>query len=109
MRIRESSHGYWSSTRAFIWVAGGAAMGLGGVGRLPFLASQYGGLAFWLVYFVALLILSWPLLTAELIIGRWTREDVVSGFAVLTRAAVAPAVWKHLGVLALASAALILS
>jgi neurotransmitter:Na+ symporter, NSS family len=109
MRIRESSHGYWSSTRAFIWVAAGAAMGLGGVVRLPFLAAQHGGLAFWLVYFLALMLLSWPLLSAELIIGRWTREDVVSGFAVLTKAALAPSVWKHLGVLALASAALILS
>src|ERR1043166_8131458 len=109
MRIRESSHGYWSSTRAFIWVAGGAAMGLGGVARLPFLAAQHGGLAFWLVYLIALMLLCWPLLTAELIVGRWTREDVVSGFAVLTKAALAPSVWRHLGVLALASAALILS
>jgi neurotransmitter:Na+ symporter, NSS family len=109
MRIRESSHGYWSSTRAFIWVAGGAAMGIGGVARLPFLAAQYGGSAFWLVYFTALALLSWPLLTAELMIGRWTREDIVSGFAVLTKAAVAPSFWRHLGVLALAAAALILS
>jgi NSS family neurotransmitter:Na+ symporter len=109
MRIRESSHGYWSSTRAFIWVAGGAVMGIGGVARLPFLAAEYGGSAFWLVYFAALALLSWPLVAAELMVGRWTREDVVSGFAVLTRAAVAPSVWRHLGVLALASAALILS
>lgn len=109
MRIRESSHGYWSSTRAFIWVAGGAAMGIGGVARLPYLAASYGGSAFWLLYVAALLLLSWPLLAAELMVGRWTREDVVSGFAVLTRAAVAPPVWRYLGVLALASAALILS
>ena len=109
MRIRESSHGYWSSTRAFVWVAGGAAMGIGGIGRLPYLAAEHGGSAFWLVYFIALLLLSWPLLTAELMVGRWTREDVVSGFAWLTRGSGAPAVWSKLGVLALASAALILS
>ncbi len=109
MRIRESSHGYWSSTRAFIWVAGGAAMGIGGVVRLPFLAAAHGGSAFWLVYLIALGLLTWPLLTAELIMGRWTREDVISGFAVLTRAATAQPFWRHLGILALAAAALILS
>lgn len=109
MNIRESSYGYWSSTRAFIWVAGGAAMGLGGVARLPYLAAQYGGSAFWLVYLLALLLLAWPLLVAELMIGRWTRDDVVGGFAWLTQGAAAPRAWGKLGVLALACAALILS
>src|SRR5882724_10072756 len=109
MNIRESSYGHWSSTRAFIWVAGGAAMGIGGVARLPYLAAQYGGSVFWVVYLLALLLLAWPLLVAELMVGRWTRDDVVAGFEWLTKGAGAPRVWGRLGVLALACAALILS
>jgi NSS family neurotransmitter:Na+ symporter len=109
MNIRESSYGSWSSTRAFIWVAGGAAMGMGGVLRLPYLAAQYGGLAFWLVYLLALLLLGLPLLVAELMLGRWTREDLISGLAHLSRASDARRAWAWIGGLALVCGALILS
>jgi NSS family neurotransmitter:Na+ symporter len=109
MKIRESSYGYWSSTRAFVWVAGGAAMGIGGVARLPDLAAQYGGSAFWIAYLLALLLLGWPLLIAELMLGRWTRDDVIAGLAWLTQGAGAPRLWRYLGALALVCAALILS
>jgi NSS family neurotransmitter:Na+ symporter len=79
VNIRESSYGYWSSARAFVWVAAGGCIGIGNIARLPYLMGQYGGWVFLLVYIAALLLLGLPLLVAEWALGRWMRDDIVSG------------------------------
>lgn len=109
MNIRESSHGYWSSSRSFVWVAAGAAIGISSLTRVPYLMGEYGGLAFLLVYVLALLLISVPLLSAELMLGRWMRDDLVSGFRRLADAAQARRGWMLVGVVSLAGAILILS
>lgn len=109
MNIRESSYGYWSSTRAFVWVAAGAAIGIGNIARLPYLMSEYGGSVFLAVYLAALLLLGLPLLLAEWMLGRWMRDDLVSGFSRLAQSAGGRRSWGWLGGLALLCAALILS
>jgi NSS family neurotransmitter:Na+ symporter len=109
MNIRESSYGYWSSNRAFLWVAGGAAMGIGNVARLPYLMGEYGGLVFLAAYLLALLVVGLPLLVTEWMLGRWMRDDLINGFAKLVEAAKAHRVWISIGVLSLVGAALILS
>lgn len=109
MAIRESSYGYWRSYRGFLWVAAGAAIGIGNIARLPYLAGEYGGAIFLLAYFLFLALVSWPLLTAEWMIGRWSREDLVSGLGRLTTAARAHRAWVLIGWLSLASAVLVLS
>lgn len=48
----------------------GCAVGLGNVWRFPFVVGKNGGAAFVLVYLIFLLILGFPLLTAELALGR---------------------------------------
>src|SRR3569623_66992 len=109
MNIRESSYGYWSSNRAFLWVAGGAAMGIGNVARLPYLMGEYGGVVFLAAYLLALVVVGLPLLTTEWMLGRWMRDDLVNGVARLVEASKAHKVWIVIGALSLVGAALILS
>ena len=60
----------WSSPWAFIFAAGGAAVGLGNIWRFPFMVGTNGGGAFVLVYLLCVIILGIPLLMAEIAIGR---------------------------------------
>jgi NSS family neurotransmitter:Na+ symporter len=109
VNIRESSYGYWSSARAFVWVAAGGCIGIGNIARLPYLMGQYGGWVFLAVYIAALLLLGLPLLVAEWALGRWMRDDIVSGFARLALTANASRRWRLVGGCALLGAAMILS
>lgn len=109
MNIRESSYGYWSSNRSFLWVAGGAVIGIGNVARLPYLMSEYGGLVFLVAYILALLLVGLPLLVTEWMIGRWMRDDLINGFIKLTQAANTRREWVIIGGLGLTGATLILS
>lgn len=109
MPIRESSYGTWTSHRSFMCVAAGAVMGIGNVVRLPYLTGEYGGGAFLLVYALALLVIGWPILVAELMLGRWTRQDPLSTFQSLAHEAKARKVWGVIGALACITAVLVLS
>jgi NSS family neurotransmitter:Na+ symporter len=109
MAIRESSYGYWQSYRGFLWVAAGAAIGIGNIARLPWLAGEYGGAIFLLAYFLFLGLVSWPLLVSEWMIGRWAREDLISGLGRLTQASRTGRGWTLIGGLSLLVAVLVLS
>jgi len=109
MAIRESSYGYWSSHRGFLFVAAGAAIGIGNIARLPYLAGENGGLIFLLAYFLFLGMVSWPLLVAEWMIGRWTREDLILGLGRMAETAKVSRAWTLIGALSLVAAVLILS
>jgi NSS family neurotransmitter:Na+ symporter len=109
MAIRESSYGYWTSYRGFLWVAAGAAIGIGNIARLPYLAGEYGGVVFLLAYALFLAVVSWPLLVAEWMIGRWTREDLISGLGRVVETAKMARAWVLIGSLSLLAAVLILS
>jgi NSS family neurotransmitter:Na+ symporter len=109
MNIRESSYGYWSSHRAFLWVAVGAMLGVGNAVRLPGLMAEYGGVLFLAVYLAGLLLVGLPLLIAEWMLGRWMRDDLIAGFGRLAETAKAKRVWVAIGGLALLTAGLILS
>lgn len=109
MNIRESSYGYWTTHASFIWVAGGAVIGIGNIARLPYLMGQYGGVVFLLAYLMALCLVGMPLLLTEWMLGRWTRDDTVSGFARITQEASAHRAWRVIGWLSLLGGVLILS
>ncbi len=71
----------WTSRFGFLFAALGAAVGLGNVWRFAYVAGENGGGAFVIVYVAAVLLLGWPLLIAELALGRSTRADTVTAFA----------------------------
>ena len=64
------------SRLGFLMVAAGCAVGLGNVWRFPFIVGRNGGAAFVLVYLVVLALLGFPLLTAELAMGRAARRGI---------------------------------
>jgi neurotransmitter:Na+ symporter, NSS family len=109
MAIRESSYGYWSSHRGFLYAASGAVIGIGNIARLPWLAGEYGGVIFLAAYFLFLGLVSWPLLVAEWMIGRWTREDLILGLGRMAETAKVSRAWVLIGTLSLVAAVLILS
>lgn len=109
MQIRESSFGYWSSQPAFLSVACGAALGIGNSSRVPYLMSEYGGLAFFSVYVLCLLVVGLPILVAEWALGRWMRDELGAGFARLSQTSQANRAWRWLGRLAVIGAVMILS
>ncbi|HEK86583.1 MAG TPA: sodium-dependent transporter [Candidatus Aminicenantes bacterium] len=57
----------------FVAAAIGMAVGTGNIWRFPRMAAQYGGGVFVLVYVLALLLWSAPLLMVEMVIGQTTR------------------------------------
>jgi NSS family neurotransmitter:Na+ symporter len=60
----------WFSRASFVTAAIGSAVGLGNVWRFPFVAYKYGGGAFLIPYFVALLTAGIPLMILEYGLGQ---------------------------------------
>jgi len=80
----------------FLMVAAGCAVGLGNVWRFPFVAGQNGGAAFVLVYLAFLALLGFPLLLAELAVGRGAHKGIASALGALSPATHSP-LWRWLG------------
>lgn len=73
----------------------GSAVGLGNVWRFPYETGQNGGAAFILVYLCCVLLLGFPLVAAELMLGSTTRRNPVGALRQL-----APrTAWPLVGVL----------
>lgn len=71
----------WPSRLTFIFAAITSAIGLGAVWRFPYLVYEYGGGAFLLPYFIALIIAGIPLLMLEFAIGQKVQKGAVDAFA----------------------------
>ena len=99
-----SAEAKWTSSHGFLLAALGAAVGLGNIWRFSYVVGENGGGAFVLVYVAAVLLLGWPLLIAELALGRSTRADAVTACA-----QVAPSrPWRWVGWIGLLSCIAIL-
>jgi len=61
-------------------LAAGCAVGLGNVWRFPFVVGQNGGAAFVLVYFAFLALFGFPVLLAELSVGRGGKAGIAGAF-----------------------------
>ncbi len=73
----------FGSRLGFILVSAGCAIGLGNVWKFPYMAGQYGGAAFILVYLLFLAILGLPILNCEFSVGRASQKSIASSFHVL--------------------------
>lgn len=87
----------WSSKRAFILAATGAAVGLGNVWRFPYMAGSHGGSAFLLVYIICVVLIGLPIMVAEIIIGRHARQNPVDACATVAKQSGHTTQWKWLG------------
>ncbi len=69
----------------FVLSAAGSAVGLGNIWRFPYLAAQYGGGIFLLVYILLAVTFGFALMSAEIAIGRKTKLSAVGAFSALNK------------------------
>lgn len=72
------SRGQFSSKLGFIMAAAGSAVGLGNVWGFPTKAASNGGAAFLVIYLIMVFALAFPMLAAELTIGRYGQSNPIS-------------------------------
>lgn len=79
----------------FILAAAGSAVGLGNIWKFPYMTGENGGGAFVLIYLLTITFIGLSLFIAEVILGKESRNDVVSAFEKLApRQGYA---WKYAG------------
>ena len=64
----------------FILAAAGSAVGLGNIWKFPYIAGEYGGGAFVIIYLLAILFIGLTVFIAESIIGQNSQANVASSF-----------------------------
>lgn len=74
----------FSSRIGFILAAAGSAVGVGNIWGFPTQAAQNGGGAFLLVYLLMVALLAYPMLVAELTIGRMRQRNPVEALRSLS-------------------------
>ena len=73
----------FGSRLGFILISAGCAIGLGNVWRFPYIAGQYGGAAFILIYLIFLVIFGLTIMTMEFSVGRASARSIVRSFDAL--------------------------
>lgn len=91
----------WSSQIAFVWVAAGAAIGLGNVWKFPYMAGSFGGSAFVLMYLLFVLLVAMPVMAAEIMLGKISQKNAVDGFSYLAHLHGLSSRWQLVGYLGL--------
>ena len=76
----------WGSRLGFVLAVAGSAIGLGNIWRFPYICGMNGGGAFVLLYLLCVLLVGFPMLLVELVIGRAAQTSTVGAFSTMTRA-----------------------
>lgn len=77
--------GTWNSKLGFILAAAGSAVGLGNIWRFPTETAENGGAAFLFIYLICTFVIGFPVMMAELSIGRSTQKNPVGAFKALSQ------------------------
>ncbi|MEC4727094.1 sodium-dependent transporter [Shewanella sp. D64] len=104
-----SVRGQFSSKLGFVLAAAGSAVGLGNIWGFPTQVASNGGAAFVLVYLILTFLLAYPILMAELVIGRYSQSNMVNALQDISRGPVSKISGKLTGYWALTVVCLILS
>ena len=97
MSERAVIHNQWSSRLAFMLAAVGSAVGLGNIWKFPYIAGEYGGGAFVLVYLVCVALIGIPVMMAEILLGRRGRRSPINTMHELAAAEKASPLWGLVG------------
>ncbi len=89
----------FSSRLGFILISAGCAIGLGNVWRFPYIAGQYGGAAFVVMYLIFLLAFGLPILTMEFSVGRASRASIAASFKKLEPKGTKWHIFSYFGIL----------
>ncbi|MFW5949786.1 MAG: sodium-dependent transporter, partial [archaeon] len=82
----------WSTRIGFILAAVGSAVGLGNIWRFPFQVGQEGGAAFLVMYLAFVVLIGFPAMMVEFVVGRRTGLNTVGAIREFAGGA-----WKYLG------------
>lgn len=93
----------------FILAATGSAVGLGNIWKFPYLAGEYGGGAFVLVYLLSILLIGVPVMMSEILLGRRGRMSPLNSLSALVESEGARREWKWVGAMGIISALVIIS
>ncbi len=104
-----SARGQFSSRLGFIIAAAGSAVGLGNIWGFPTQVASNGGAAFVLVYLLLTFVLAYPILMAELTIGRYAQSNMANALQKISPTSLGKIVGKTAGLWGLAGVSLILS
>jgi len=95
-----STRGAWSSKAGFILAGAGSAVGLGNIWRFPYMTGDNGGAVFVLLFLICCFLIGYPVMIAELSLGRSSGRNPVGMFKKLSGERSA---WKAVGVLCVLS------
>ena len=92
------ARGQFSSKLGFILAAAGSAVGLGNIVAFPVMASKNGGAAFLIIYLLFIAFICYPVMLAEISMGRHTNRNPVGAFS---RLSAGHPGWRLAGILAI--------
>ncbi len=75
-----ATRGHWGGRVGFILAAAGGAVGLGNIWKFPYEVGQNGGAAFIILYLICILMVGFPLMCAEIFIGKMSQKNPVGAF-----------------------------
>jgi NSS family neurotransmitter:Na+ symporter len=104
-----TARGQFGSRLGFILAAAGSAVGLGNIWGFPTQVASNGGAAFVLVYLVLAFLLAYPVLMAELLLGRHAHGNAVVALSKIAERPLTKAIGATTGISGLITAGLILS
>lgn len=81
----KKDRGSFTGGIGFVLAAAGSAVGLGNLWRFPYLAAQYGGGIFILVYIILTLTFGFALMTTEIAIGRKTQKSAILAYGLIDK------------------------
>ena len=99
----------WSSRLAFILAATGAAVGLGNIWKFPYMAGDYGGSAFVLLYVLCVLLIGIPAMIAEILLGKIGRQNPIDTLSALAQETGHSPLWRWIGWLGALSLLMVLA
>ncbi len=88
-----TGRGSWSSNVGFILAGAGSAIGLGAIWRFPYITGANGGAIFVVVFLACCFLIGYPVMVAELSLGRHTEKNPMGMFNKLS----GRPVWKGVG------------
>jgi NSS family neurotransmitter:Na+ symporter len=99
----------WSSRFAFILAATGAAIGLGNIWKFPYMAGDYGGSAFVLLYVLCVALIGLPAMMAEILLGKLGRHNPIQTMTLLAQQGKHSPKWAWVGWIGALSLLMVLS
>ncbi len=101
--------GHFGSRFGFIMAAAGSAVGVGNIWGFPTQAASNGGGAFLIVYLILIFLLGYPMLVAELMVGRHGQTNPADSLSKLGRTAATQLIGRVIGCASIICAVLIFS